>query len=295
MALRRRQYRNAREAPIAYPAWRRWEDRRIRTDDAVMALFAGLRVARAELDVRSSGKEDVLVSTLYADSELEYRNAFRVTVSDAKARWRAGLEELARATVLLGVASLDDLLGATITLTRECGCDSTSAGEVETGVSAKLRHVVQHAELPIPSGTVKLHDLLLSIRHSVTHYGAQQRVVRRAWEALSAVERQWWSEAAGRALTLTSDTDELVMDDREVLATFKTLDRVAVDVNLGLRGRVPESEWAKQVVAEFRALAPTKAGDPARNVGAVVRHAANQWRLALGETAVQRALLRGSS
>ncbi len=44
------------------------------------------------------------------------------------------------------------------------------------------------------------------------------------------------------------------MNDREVLAVFKTLDRVASAVNNALTARLSNREWAEQAAAEYRLL-----------------------------------------
>src|SRR4051794_33758471 len=79
MSLKRRQYKNASQQPVAYPAWRVWEDRRVRLDDAVLALFVAVRVARIGISDRAPGGDASLVSELYTDEELDFRLAFQVT------------------------------------------------------------------------------------------------------------------------------------------------------------------------------------------------------------------------
>jgi hypothetical protein len=265
----------------------------VRLDDAVMALLAAVRVALIGIaDRTGSQPPQALVSELYTDQELAFRQAFRVTVSDAQQRWANGQQELARSTVLLGVAALDELLGSTISLLRRAGHDHTTAGDVDTGVSAKLRHLCEQGGLALSHSSVELHDLLLAARHSITHHGGQPRVVRQVWTRLEQAQRDWWIEAAGRPLPLARDQDELVMADGEVLATFKTLDRIAMDVNASLRMRLSEHEWAALAAAEYRVLAPTKAGDPSRNVAAVMKHADNVWRVKLDQDTVARVLSR---
>ncbi len=265
----------------------------MRLDDAVMALFAAVRVARVGIKDRTgAGDTDSLVSDLYTDEELDFRHAFRVTVAEAEHRWVDGQQELARSTVLLGVAAFDELLGSAIGLLRKVGYDHTAAGDVDTGVSAKLTHLVQHGGLAVSKGSIELHDLLLALRHSTTHHGGQQRAVRQAWNRVDHSQREWWTQAAGRPLPLTSDQEELVMDDGEVLAVFKTLDRVAMDVNGALRDRLCDREWAQRVADEYRSLAPAKAGDPSRNRAAVTKHADAVWRLSLDADAIAEALRR---
>jgi hypothetical protein len=196
MEQRRRRPRVNDDLPVAFPAWRVWEDRRVRADNGVMALFASTRIARVSLDERAGGADSALVSELYSDSELPYRTGFRVTAAEARSRWQAGVEGLSQMAIVVALAAMDDLLGATIRLLRATGHDATLAGSIDTGVDAKLRHIRRNAHITIDSDTASLHGLLVAVRHAAIHYGGRQRTVATAWRALSVSTRDWWMTAA---------------------------------------------------------------------------------------------------
>jgi hypothetical protein len=289
MALRQRRYRE-HENPVAYPAWRLWEDRRVRTDDAVLALLLGIRIARADLDRRSTeASESTLVSDLYSEEEIPFSQAFRVTVDEAHSRWTNGEVELARLTILQGVAALDDLLAGTIDLLRALGVDQTVAGTVDTKLSLKLRHLQKHGALSISDATLQLHDLCIAIRNGLTHHAALQQKVIDAWGRLSDTAEEWWASAAGRPFPFTDPGDELVMDDRELLAVFKLFDRVALEVNASVRDEVPEEMWARLVARDYWNVNPGRAGNPKVNVGAAQGLAQRSWRLTLADDSLRKA------
>jgi hypothetical protein len=278
MALRRRRYKGYQ--PIAYPAWRLWEDRRVRTDEGVYGLLYAARIARLDLARREVDRPDVRVaSDLYSDDELPFRKGFGATLVDARARWERGEMELSRMAVLLGVASLDELLGATIDLLRVMDIDRTATGTVPTGVSDKVRHLRTHGRLSIPEGTSRLYDVCVAIRNSVAHHGSRQGPLTAAWNRLGEAERDWWEVAAGQAPRLTSPSDEIDLNDHELITIMRVLDRVAIEMNEGLAVALSDSQWAWLVARELWIVSPMHAGDPIRNVGAVQRRARRLWRL----------------
>lgn len=265
MELRRRHSRDGQQ-PLAYPAWRVFEDRRVRADDSIMAVLTAVRMARVGLDDRAAeNPETRLANELYRDEEVPYRRAFRVTIEQAHRRWNEGEIELIRLAVVLGVATLDDLLGSSITLLRSLGYDSTEPGMIDTGLSKKLRHLIEHGELAIETGTCNLHDLAIAMRNAVAHAGSRQKPVIDAWRRLGQADVEWWTRQAGRELPLSGPEEGLHIDDRELVAAFKTMDRVSLEMNAQLSGRVETEKWAELAVAEYRAFAPTKANNPQQN------------------------------
>ncbi len=297
-SLRRRRHRGYQ--PIAFPAWRLWEDRRVRTDEGIFGLLYAVRIARVDLDGRvTDAVKTQLVSDLYSDKELPFRGGFKVTPVDAEARWSQGEVELSRTAVLLGVASLDDLLGAAINLLRVMNIDGTASGTVPTGVSDKTKHLKTHGKLRLAEGTCRLYDLCVAIRNSVSHQGSRQKPLAAAWERLDTAEREWWENSAGRSLYLTSPTDEIQMDDRELITVMRVLDRTALEMNEQLATALSEVQWAWLVARELWLINPSQAGNPLRNVGAVQRRARRLWRLDISTAAATEALsdtgLRGDS
>jgi hypothetical protein len=241
----------------------------------------GVRIARVGLGERASSRSADLVSDLYSDAELPFRESFKVTTDEANRRWSSGEQELCRLTVLEGVSALDALLGGSIDLLRALGKDTTGPGAIDTGVSAKLTHVGRHGGMAIADGTIRLYDLCLSIRNALTHDGRRQKKVISAWRRLPDPEQGWWSQAAGRSMPLSGPADELVLDDRELVAAFKTFDRIAGEVSKQLREEVEGGEWARIVAHEYWRWNPTRAGDSTRNVETVRGWARQHWRLSL--------------
>ncbi|HEY2053767.1 MAG TPA: hypothetical protein VGH14_07525 [Solirubrobacterales bacterium] len=192
--------------------------------------------------------------------------------------------------VLLGVASLDELLGATIDLLRVMEIDQTATGTVPTGVSDKVRHLRTHGNLAIPHGTSRLYDVCVAIRNSVAHHGSRQGPFISAWNRLGEAEKAWWEDAAGQRPRLTSSTDEIDLNDHELITIMRVLDRVAIEMNEGLAAALNNSQWAWLVARELWLVSPMRAGDPIRNVGAVQRRARRLWRLDVPAEAAKEVL-----
>jgi hypothetical protein len=260
-----------------------------------MALFAAARIAKVTVEERAeAAATSALVGDLYSDAELPFRTGFRLPPMEAFNRWDAGIEDLARMSIVVGVATVDELLGAAIHLLRATHHDPTEAGTVDTGVSAKLSHLSGQCCLVIDSDARGLYALLIEIRHAVTHYGGQQLPVRQAWERLSGDAQEWWTAAASRGLPLTQDEAELRVDDRELLAALKTLDRVALVVSDGLRMILDDDQWADLIVGEYRQLNLSKANDPGSNLRRIVTFGRSIWRLTLAEEQAAAALSRST-
>jgi hypothetical protein len=296
MRLLRRQW-GGEVPPIAFPAWRVWEDKRVRADNNVLALFAAARIAKSSVSERAQAAGDsrlLVVGDLYSDEELPYRAGFRLRLDEALSRWDNGMEDLSRMAIVVGVATMDELLGAVIRLLRATDHDSTIAGTVDTGVSTKLSHLSQHGQLEIDLDTRALHQLLIEVRHAVTHYAALQRPVREAWDRLSDEARDWWTDAAGQALPLTSDAEELRVGDHELLGALKTLDRVGVEVSAGLQRVVTEAQWADLMVGEYRQLNLATANDPSSNVRRILTFSRSIWRFQLDRDLASVALSRST-
>lgn len=291
MELHRRRWRVG-TAPPAFPAWRIWEDSRVRADNNVMALFAAARIAKTCSAERARTSGQPFVSDLYTVDELPFRGGFRLSLTEAMSRWEAGMEDLSRMAIVVGVAAIDDLLGAIIQLLRATGHDRSRPGSVDTGVSAKLEHLRRHGHLDLSDDTQGLYGLLVEVRHAVTHYGGRQRPVRQAWDRLGDPAREWWIAATGRALPLTRDTEELRVGDRELLGALKTLDRVALEIARGLQATLTEAQWADLVVAEYRQLDRAKANDSSSNVRRIKRFADSVWRMRVSDAAATAALSR---
>jgi hypothetical protein len=84
----RRQW-GAEESSARFPAWRIWEDTRVRADNNVMALFVAARIARTSIHERAGHLDRPLVGDLYNDDELRYRAGFRLTLMEVASRFDA--------------------------------------------------------------------------------------------------------------------------------------------------------------------------------------------------------------
>jgi hypothetical protein len=85
------------------------------------------------------------------------------------------------------------------------------------------------------------------------------------------------------------------VDDRELLASLKTLDRVALEVSRGVRTTLTDEQWADLIVAEYREVDPARVNDPFSNVRRIKQHASSVWRIRITDAAASAALSRRTS
>src|SRR5450432_1981617 len=108
--LRGRRWTIGDVAPVRFPAWRMWVDSRVRMDDAVLDLLAGMDLAVVALNERSRTDDDI-VPDIFASDELPYGRGFSVTVGVARRRLREAEDQAVLMALPPYVAGFDRLLG----------------------------------------------------------------------------------------------------------------------------------------------------------------------------------------
>jgi hypothetical protein len=125
---------------VRFPAWRVWVDSRVRLDDAVLDLLAGMDLAVVALNERANRDDDV-VPEIFTTDELPYGKGFSVTVSVARRRLREAEDQAILTAFPTYVAGFDGLLLGVIRLLRRIGIDTVDPSKAETGLSRKLHHL----------------------------------------------------------------------------------------------------------------------------------------------------------
>lgn len=263
---------------MRFPAWRVWADSRVRLDDALLDSFAAFDLAVVALNLRASDESDV-VPDLFNGSELPHGGGFRVTVALARERLAAARTATALNSFPVYLAGFDALLGAVIAMLRRLGLDVTKAGDVDTGISDKVKHLSDHAGINLAPGSAAMYELLIAIRHSVIHNGGETERVNRAWsQCVKADVDGSWTAAAGRPLAIGT---KLKVDDRDAVALQHNLDVVAIDLSSKLRDRIDPVSWGRLVAAERDRTHRPVLNDPSRNVAKLVSWAQRDWNVEL--------------
>lgn len=292
--LRSRRWTIGDVPPVRFPAWRVRVDSRVRMDDAVLDLLAGMDLAVVALDERASGDNDV-VPDIFTTEELPYGKGFSVTVGVARRHLREAENQAVLAAFPTYVAGFDRLLGEVIRLLRRVGIDTVDPSAAETGLSAKLGHLSTAGDLRLEPQNDALWALLVAVRNSVVHHGSSQRPVFAAWQACARqnpdVDAQaTWTRLAERPLPVAGTNARLALTDREVVGAQRTLDTIAIDLAAKLRARVAPLDWARLVAAEEGPKHPGVLTDPTRNVRKLMAWANHGWALQIDDATAERAL-----
>ena len=281
-----RRYKWIDRPRVSFDAWALWEGRQIQIGDVVSTQLAALRLAR--LAIRKANDDDdadALVSNLFSDEELPYRHSFSVKAQEAEERLLEAEHQLAIATVVLGVAALDDFLKSVIRLLRQLGIDTSDSSTSSIGLSEKLGHLNDHGSIPISLGDRQLHDLLLAIRNDAVHPEGKPHRVRDAWCEMKdedeRPEQEWWEKITGRPLPLTATGGPSRFEHREIMAALRLFDRLAASVNHALRDVVSDVTWATLAADELERLDKAKLRDPTRGVGFLRGFLRTDWLLEL--------------
>jgi hypothetical protein len=252
--LRGRRWTIGDVAPVRFPAWRMWVDSRVRMDDAVLDLLAGMDLAVVALNERSRTDDDI-VPDIFASDELPYGRGFSVTVGVARRRLREAEDQAVLMALPTYVAGFDRLLGAVIQLLRRVRIDTVDPSVADTGLSSKLKHLSNVSAVRLEPQNQALWRLLLAVRNSVVHHASSQRPVFAAWEACANEKSEMnaqamWTRLAERPLPVRDTDDRLAFSDREVVGAQRVLDGIAIDLAAKLRNRISPVDWARLVAAE---------------------------------------------
>ena len=290
---RRRRWRASDVRPVRFPAWREWEDSRVRLDDATLDAIAGLQLARVALADRSDSPND-LVPDLFTDAELPHRNGFSVSVTTARRRLDEAQRQLALNSFVMYVSGFDDLLGGVILMLRRLDIGTSSAAEeAERGVSAKLRFLRAHCGVKLKPEYEHLHGLLVEIRIAVVHERSAERPVKKHWESKgkpAEKARAIWLKSASQPFPFHVPPGRLRVTDREVIACQICLDLIAMDLVRGLRTRLSGTEWAHLVYAEMGEKHHAVLSDPRRGAGKLKAWARHEWRVEISDADAKAAL-----
>ena len=294
-ALRGRRWRFPGFTPVRFPAWRVWADARVRTDDAVLDLLAGVHLAKVALTERATAPSD-RVPDLFDDEELPYKGGFAVTVEVGEERLQQAEDRLALFAFPVYVSQFDRLLKGAIQMLRRVGLDTLDPDKVDIGLSKKTSHLRKHVGVPLERHNEALWNLLVAVRNSVVHNGLAQAPVRAAWsacadEGASTDGQDRWSEAAGCPFPVNDSDAPLALTEREVVACQQVLDLIGVDLSKKLRARVDPVDWARLVIDEYRTHKPEAlGGDEKRNVRKLMAWCSQAWGVEVSESEAQEAL-----
>ncbi len=292
--LRGRRWTIGSSRPVRFPAWRLWVDERVRLDDAVLDVLAGLDLAVVALDMRAQAEEDI-VPVIFTKDELPYGQGFSVSVGAARERLRDAEQQVVLNAFPIYVAGFDRCLGAVIKMMRQLGIDTQEPGTADTGISGKVRYLRAAADLVLKPESEALWSLLVTIRNAVVHNGASEKSVAVAWEACAGIgagedAQALWSRLAERPLPVSVTGRRLRFSDREVVGCQRVLDGIAIDLAEKLRARISSLDWARLVAATEGPKQPWVLNNPGLNVRKLRGWCSGGWGVTIDEATAREAL-----
>ena len=277
---------------IWFPAYRRHDQARIGTNDAIMALVASSRLAEKTLvEVQD---ESALVPLIFPGvPDLERMNR---TVKDT----RRLISEAEREFVYMAIPYLLSVhhvyVVSCLDLVRN------QAEDDQTDVESTRLEVVhtQFTEVSgqqLPDDLVSLFHLLRLMRNRIVHYAAAQGShLRAAWRDLPESAAGGWTKVAGRPLPLGRSAERLDLGLGELLASLMTVTRLGREVCAAVGRSISRERWADLVLADYRELYPHRFGQQATRLRRTFRYAQERYGpIALTEGDMGAALNRGDA
>jgi len=292
--LRGRRWTIGSSRPVRFPAWRVWVDERVRLDDAILDVLAGLDLALVALSMRAQTDEDI-VPTIFTKSELPYGQGFSVSVGTARKRLREAEEQVVLNAFPIYVAGFDRCLGGVIRMMRQLGIDAHEPGTTDTGVSGKVAYLRTKAGLGLEPESEALWNLLVTIRNAVVHHSASENSVAVAWEACARAgpaedAQSLWARLAERPLPVSATGHRLRFTDREVVGCQRVLDGIAVDLAEKLRVRISPLNWARLVAAIEGPKQPWILNNPGLNRRKLKAWCKGGWGVTVDDATAREAL-----
>jgi hypothetical protein len=192
------------------------------------------------------------------------------------------------------VSGFDGMLSEIIKMFRRLNIgNEPKALAADTGVSAKLSYLREHADIALHPCHEWLYGFLVEIRHSVIHEGSSAAPVIRVWRGrgkAAVAGRERWMKQAGRELPPARADGRLSFTDREVVGCQRVLDSIAVDLSEKLRQRIDPVDWAKLVLASASARHRRVLSDPARRIRKLRGWVERDWGIAITDAVAAEAL-----
>lgn len=229
---------------VAYLEFRAYEQQRIQTNNAMMGLLAGSKLA-SQLLALTEGAERPL-SEIFPSIEHIQRFNLRSDVA------RYVLND---AEDLLGILAVPQVLAIHEHLFREMlelALPSNSPSLTNLGMSNIHERFATTASVAFPSDALDLFHYLRVARNSHIHTGgfATNTLATRS-AALSQQAELLWNTVTGRPLRRYQPGDRVHIGISELTAALALTKRMAEAANVGLQGLLSGEVWADLLIRDW--------------------------------------------
>lgn len=232
---------------VKYPEYTYAETERINTNDAVMGLLVGSKLASKTLE--STESSTGTLSAMFPEVEHVHRFDMRADVA------RRVLEEseplLGSMAVLYAFGLHEDLIRDMLAmLSRESGIQSFNASDVNSNqLHTKLAQITGHSSSP---ETLEIFDILRLMRNARIHNGGKARMKLSTDLAnLSSGSAGLWLKITGEPAPSYQKDSKVKIGLPELILTLAVTKRLAEESNVALQSTISRSTWLEIFRAHF--------------------------------------------
>ncbi|WP_157411551.1 hypothetical protein [Actinoplanes rectilineatus] len=235
-------------AIVKYAQWRDYGQQRIQTNDTVMGLLAGSKLAAQTLNLTAGST--LTLSQIFP--KVEHIARFNLRADRA----RQVLEE---AEILLGILAVPQILALHEDLFQGMSSMLVTEGLMTVGQASGIKTANMHERIQgvIPGAqftpeSLELFHLVRVARNTHIHSGgrADQTLINRI-QSVPQGAFEVWDRITGEPFPPYSVGDPVRMGLHELLGILAITKRLAEEANGFLQSALPVSRWADMLVADW--------------------------------------------
>lgn len=234
---------------IQYPAFRSWQAMQKRTNNSLVALVIGTRLAEMKMsEAKGFGKVgQVLAGVAYAER-------LDVSADAAELIFQTASTDIAFLAIPQVVALHIELCVETV---EEClrhpglVTPSSNGAPPDRWMVPELAKAVRFGESPTTAD--HLMKFCVALRNTIMHGGGKvDRKLITTWKNLDKPAKKRWSDLAGRPFTYSAAGALPSLSWMEVLATLAITKQSAHEINERVTRSLTRQQWAELIARDYR-------------------------------------------
>lgn len=235
-------------ATVRYEQWRDHERQRVQTNDTVMGLLAGSKLAAQTLGLTAGSS--LTLSDIFP--RVEHIQRFNLRADRAR-------EVLDDAEDLLGILAVPQILALHEDLLRGMGELLVLEGRMPASVASGLKAANVHESIEASISparftreSVELFHLTRVARNTYIHSGGRANATLLTRSAgLSSAAHTLWRDITNESVPTYALGDTVRLGLTELIAALAVTKRLAEEANVMLQSAVARPRWADMLVAEW--------------------------------------------
>lgn len=226
-------------ALVKYPGYINAERERIKTNDAVMGLLVGSKLASRTLELTDGSS--VTLSTMFP--KVQHVHRFDLRADTAREILNDSESLLGSMAVLYTFGLHEDLLREMLTmLSSEPGVTAFKPRNVNSEeLHAKFADITG---ISFASEELELFNVLRLMRNARIHNGGRaKKALSEALEVLSTDASSLWRDVTGQEPPMYQEKAEIKIGLSELILILAVTKRLAEAANIGLQGAISRPSW----------------------------------------------------